>query len=92
MTTQTSKKVIILKMCKTKIPLLIGAIKIAIKLIICIISYFFISVKALIDIHAINTKQNYKSILIVNYRNGIKKKLQEAKPFYTFLLLTINRS
>ena len=73
MVTQTSKKVIMLKMCKIKINLLIGAIKIAIKLTICILSYFFISVKALIDIYAINTKQDYKSIVIVNYRNGIKE-------------------
>lgn len=62
-----------MKMCKIKIHLPIGAIKIAIELTIWIISYFFVSVKVLIDIYAINTKQHYKSKGIVNWRNDIKK-------------------
>lgn len=78
MTTQISREIIILKMCKIKIHLLIGCYKIAIKLTISIISYFFISVKALIDIYAINAKHHYKSIVIVNYRNGIKKKFTRS--------------
>ena len=52
------------------------------KLIKHSISHIFSFVKALIDIHAINTTYYYKNIAIVNYRNGIKQLFQGVNAFY----------